>query len=398
MKIRDRIKSLRRVKASDLLPNPRNWRTHPEAQANAMRGILAEVGYAGAALARETPDGLQLIDGHLRAELTPDQKIPVLVLDVTEEEADKILATFDPVGKMAEADEQKLGELLAEIETESEGLQVMLDELAESEGIDLCEPGAEEEPPEPQIDRAAELQKEWRTELGQLWVIGEHRLLCADSTKAEDVGRVIGNQQIGTIATDPPYAFGLASTSAESSKSGGWHDMMNNSTWFASLIRQWQDVARGGLWWMFCNWRTLPIIARAACDAKEAIQSVLIWHKDWIGPGGPKGLRPSYEMVILFTNGDAAIEDRGQPDVITIPWSSHKPSGHNAEKPVDLLKHLVGLATGHVFDPFLGSGTTMVAAQELDRRCFGIEISPAYCAVILQRMKDLTGETPVLEA
>ena len=142
MKIRDRIKSLRRVKASDLAPNPRNWRTHPEAQADALRGILAEVGFAGAALARETPDGLMLIDGHLRAELSPDAKIPVLVLDVTEAEADKILATFDPVGAMAEANEQALGELLASIETDNAGLQAMLEELAAAEGLDLFEPGA----------------------------------------------------------------------------------------------------------------------------------------------------------------------------------------------------------------------------------------------------------------
>jgi ParB-like chromosome segregation protein Spo0J len=103
MKIRDRIKSLRRVKASELLPNPRNWRRHPQAQQDAMRALLAEIGFAGAALARETSEGLQLIDGHLRAELAPDAKIPVLVLDVTEAEAAKLLATFDPVGKMAEA-------------------------------------------------------------------------------------------------------------------------------------------------------------------------------------------------------------------------------------------------------------------------------------------------------
>jgi len=130
MKLRDRIKSLRRVKASDLLPNPRNWREHSEAQADAMRGILAEVGYVGAVLARETPDGLQLIDGHLRAEIDPNGKIPVLILDVTAEEADKILATFDPLAAMAEANEEALAGLLAEIETDSAGLQAMLDVLA----------------------------------------------------------------------------------------------------------------------------------------------------------------------------------------------------------------------------------------------------------------------------
>lgn len=138
MKIRDRIKSLRRVKASDLAPNPRNWRTHPEHQRDALRGVLAEVGYAGAVLARETSDGLQLIDGHLRAELSPNEKIPVLVLDVTEAEADKILATFDPLGAAAEVDQQKLGELLHEIETNSEAVQALLDGLAdESERWDI---------------------------------------------------------------------------------------------------------------------------------------------------------------------------------------------------------------------------------------------------------------------
>ena len=134
MQIRDRIKDLRRVKAAELLPNPKNWRRHPKAQADALRGILAEVGYADALLARELPNGkLILVDGHLRAETTPASMVPVLVLDVTEEEADKILLTLDPLAAMAEAD-----------------------------------------------DKAAELKAKWGTETGQLWQIGPNRLLCAD--------------------------------------------------------------------------------------------------------------------------------------------------------------------------------------------------------------------------
>src|SRR5437870_2773657 len=84
---RDRIVDLRRVKASDLPPHPLNFRRHPRAQADAMRGILTEIGYADALLARETPEGLMLIDGHLRRETTPDQEVPVLVLDLNEDEA-----------------------------------------------------------------------------------------------------------------------------------------------------------------------------------------------------------------------------------------------------------------------------------------------------------------------
>lgn len=136
MKIRDRIKELRRVKASELHPNPKNWRTHPKQQLDALRGVLAEVGFAGAELARELPDGsLQLIDGHARAEIAGDAEIPVLILDVTESESDKILATFDPLGAMAEADAGKLEELLREVQTGNEALAEMLAELAEDNGI-----------------------------------------------------------------------------------------------------------------------------------------------------------------------------------------------------------------------------------------------------------------------
>ncbi len=89
--IRDRIVELRRVRARDLLPNPKNWRKHPAVQASALRAMLEDIGYADALLVRETPVGLMLIDGHLRAERTPDEEVPVLVLDVSDAEADKLL-------------------------------------------------------------------------------------------------------------------------------------------------------------------------------------------------------------------------------------------------------------------------------------------------------------------
>ena len=111
MQIRDRIKDFRRVKASQLRPHPKNWRTHPAAQQDALRGVLAEIGYAGALLARELPDGsLELIDGHLRAETTPDMEVPVLVLDLDEREAAKLLALHDPLAGMAEANEEVLAD------------------------------------------------------------------------------------------------------------------------------------------------------------------------------------------------------------------------------------------------------------------------------------------------
>ena len=133
MQIRDRIKELRRVTASELIPNPKNWRTHPVEQQDALRGVLAEVGYADALIARETPDGLMLVDGHLRAETTPDSEVPVLILDIDEAEADLMLATLDPLAAMAGRDEERLDELLANLENDNESIASLLAGLTEFE-------------------------------------------------------------------------------------------------------------------------------------------------------------------------------------------------------------------------------------------------------------------------
>ena len=141
MKIRDRIKELRRVPASSLRPNPKNWRTHPKEQADALRGTLAEIGFAEAVVARELPDGsLELIDGHLRAETVGDAEVPVLVLDVTEDEADKLLVTLDPLAAMATVDAEALASLVETVETDSEALRKMIDDLSGSYDIDAVEP------------------------------------------------------------------------------------------------------------------------------------------------------------------------------------------------------------------------------------------------------------------
>lgn len=143
--IRNRVKELRNVRASDLLPNPKNWRRHPEAQSTAIQGVLAEIGYADALIAYETPEGLMLIDGHLRAETTPDQTVPVLVLDVDEDEADKLLATLDPLVGMAERDSAAVIDLLETINAEDERVADLLETMRKTAVAEL-EGGGPEEP------------------------------------------------------------------------------------------------------------------------------------------------------------------------------------------------------------------------------------------------------------
>ena len=133
-KIRDRIKDFRRVKASELKANPRNWRTHPSEQRSAFRGLLREAGIAGAVIAYESESGLHLIDGHMRLEeIGESSDVPVLILDVTEEEAEKLLAAIDPIAGMATTDEGKLQSLLADIEAQDNDFAELLASLAVEE-------------------------------------------------------------------------------------------------------------------------------------------------------------------------------------------------------------------------------------------------------------------------
>jgi hypothetical protein len=198
MQIRNRIKELRHVRAGDLRPHPKNWRKHPEAQQNALRGILAEVSYVDALMVRELPDGsLQIVDGHLRAETTPDAMVPVLVVDLNDAEAEKVLATFDPLAAMAEPDEAQLEALLKGIETDSDALAALLDDLAMEAQAGIGVAVTEDDVPEPP-DEAI-------TKPGDLIILGNHRLLCGDSSKPEDVDRLLDGQTIHLVNTDPPY-------------------------------------------------------------------------------------------------------------------------------------------------------------------------------------------------
>jgi hypothetical protein len=162
--------------AKELKDNPANWRKHPAKQLDALRDAITEVGWAGAVLYNERTQ--RLIDGHARKALAKD-KVPVLIGSWTEEQEKKILATLDPIAALAEADLGALQAVLQGVQTESEAVQSLLKDLAAGELVPFFDPGINDGLCDP--DDVPAPPDEAITCPGDLWVVGDHRVLCGDA-------------------------------------------------------------------------------------------------------------------------------------------------------------------------------------------------------------------------
>lgn len=168
MEVRKRFRKIVSVAKADLTPHPLNWRMHPDKQKAAMRGILAEVGNVAPIIARRLADGKwQIIDGHLREETLPGEKVDVLEVDLTDEETALVLASFDAIGDLAEQNDENLAALLEEVTIQSEALDAMFQEmLAESDAEELDEEAtpAAAEPAEVNVEEVFQVIVECKDE------------------------------------------------------------------------------------------------------------------------------------------------------------------------------------------------------------------------------------------
>ena len=258
---------------------------------------------------------------------------------------------------------------------------------------------------EPQIDRAEELRAKWGVETGQLWQIGAHRLLCGDSTNAEDVGRLMGGEKATLLFTDPPYgvsigaknrllnSFQKAGRNLADIESDDESDVnLGEMLLSAFKLAKAQLSDDGSVFVCSPQGGSLGLMMMMMRDAGLEIRHVLNWVKN--SPTFSLG-RLDYEYQhepILFTWNKT--HKRYRRGFTTSTWSVDKPR-HSAEhptmKPVELPLNAILNHTDTddiVLDPFGGSGTTMLAAQNTGRQCRMMELTPNYGAVILQRMSD----------
>jgi DNA modification methylase len=395
MTMKDRVKELRRVPASELRANPKNWRRHPPAQEAALRGVLEDIGFADAVIARETPDGLELIDGHLRQEVMGDQPVPVLIVDVTEEEADKLLLTYDPLAMMAHADTDQLLQLLRDTQFADKAVNDMLEAVANGERLPMPDLHEPVEDPGPQIDRAEELREKWQTERGQVWEVGRHRLMCGDVTGELDIGTLIAGGAVRMIWTDPPY--GVDYGNHRNAKWGKHSPIANDALPPTELARFWKTAFTN-----LCQYVTGDLYVAAPPGPLLRLLDItleetpwerhqwLVWVKDRLVLGRSNyHYRHEQLWYGWLKKGKSSWSvGRDRDSVMEVPRPSRSDE-HPTMKPVELVGQMIGNSSSRndaVLDPFLGSGTTMVAAEQLGRICYGMEIEPKYVAVTLERM------------
>ena len=385
-----------------LIANPANWRIHPMAQQQALAGALSDVGWVAQVIVNRRSG--YLVDGHLRVELAlarGEPSVPVTYVDLSPEEERLVLASLDPLGAMAGADAAKLEELLRDLVPNDDALSAMLAELADQSGIvraGLTDPEAA--PPLP--DEADTYVK-----AGELWILGGHRLLVGDSTQPDDVARLFDGQAATLMATDPPYLVDYDGGAHPQS----WHNRpsVKDKHWDAyvdpaagvAFFRSFIEAALPHLaphvaiyQWHAHKRQALVEAAWSACGL--LVHQQLIWVKaravlthshfmwahepafyGWV-EGAPPLRRPPANATTVW-----AVDQIGESDGI-----------HPTQKPVELFARPIAYHTrpGDIcYDPFLGSGTSLIAAERAARRCYGLEISPAYAQVCIERWQGFTG-------
>lgn len=387
--IKDRIKELRRIKASELKKNPLNWRKHPKRQRRLMTEQLERLGYADALIARETPQGLELLDGHLRADLTPDAVVPVLIVDLNDQEAKLLLATLDPLASLAETDTAMLASLVEQSGAQGE-VKDWLQELSGPispmpEDMDDLDDQVEPVPEQP------------KSKPGEVYELGPHRLYCGSSAELDSWKALLGAEHLDLIWTDPPYGVSYEGKSTRLKKKRGSAEVPNdtlNSEGLRALLS-----ASLGLALLHCRPGAAWYVAAPAGPPHQVFAQVLfelglwkqtlVWVKSMFAlsrmdyhyrheaifygsaPGGQRYwcVRRDLDSILSFA----------KPTANTI---------HPTMKPIALISHCLQNSSTRdaiVGDPFGGSGSTLIAAQVQGRRARLIELDPGYCDVIRKR-------------
>ena len=387
---RSRIVSSGTEDPTQLVANPANWRSHPGAQRDALRGSLATVGWVSQVMVNQVTG--HVVDGHARVEEAisrGEPSVPVLYVELEPDEEALVLATLDPIGAMATVDHDRLRDLLAEVTVDDAGLTALLVSLSQTTPkVGLTDP--DEVPPIPATSSV---------QASDLYALGDHRLLCGDATDEGDVERLMGGAKARVMFTDPPWNVGIGQDAnpRHRQRPGLRNDHLPPEAFRALLdgfAAHAHRVVSGDLYVVLgaSEWPTLDLALRGAGYHHSA---TIIWAKDAFVLGRSNYHR-RYEPIWYGWRDGAPSSFNGArdlDDVWNIPRPRRSPE-HPTMKPVELVERALTNSTragDGVYDPFVGSGTTLIAAERLGRRAYAMEIDPRFVQVALERWQAFTG-------
>jgi len=366
-----------------LTPDPKNARRHNPRNIGMIVDSLQKVG-AARSIVIDEEDVILAGNGVIEAaaeagiesvrviEASGNEIIAVRRRGLTEEQK-TLLKYYD--NRTAELADWDAAQIVADLEAD-----VDLSGLWSDEEIAELVAGVIEEPPEapePQIDRAEELREKWQTARGQVWEIGKHRLMCGDSTSKEDVAKLMRGVRADLLATDPPYNVGIEyGEGVNDSKAEPDYEAFTRS-WF----EVWQTVSQRQIVTPGCN-----NLARWLRYFDP--YHVAAWTKANAMTHGKIAQWCCWEPILFF--GERWNRTRPN-DVFDYPIGKQDGvANHPCPKPLKMWANMLEhYCENTVADAFVGSGTTMVAAEQLGRLCYGMEISPAYVGVTLERLSQM---------
>lgn len=380
------------VSVTSLKLDPANVRTHGQRNLDTIKASLLRFGQQKPIVVGKK--GIVVAgNGTLAAAVALGwTRIAVVVTDLDKADAVAFAIADNRTAELAEWDDGALAAILESLE--GDALEATGFNDADLEKL-VRSLGQEKEAPEPKPELADELQKKWKVERGDLWVIGDHRLLCGDATSEEDTARLMGDESAGAIVTDPPYGMGL---NADFSKMRG---------------KKFKGRATGGNKYSDVTGDGVPFDPRPMLSMFPGVEDVFLWGADYYSdriPDREKGswlvwdkrLEDSSDRMFGSCFELCWSKRKRKRDILRVKWAgifgmeSEDTASrvHPTQKPAKVMALLIEMTKATVIaDPYLGSGTTMVAAEQIGRKCCGMEIEPKYCAVILERMTDI-GLTP----
>ncbi len=387
---------IERVKIDELTADPANVRKHNEKNISAIKASLKRFGQQKPIVV--DADGIvRAGNGTLAAAIALGwTHIDIHRTELRGAEATAYAIADNRTAELAEWDEAALAQQLA-------GLQIDDEELPEAAGFTVAEMQAlEGATVEVQEDEVPEPPANPITKPGDLWLLGEHRLLCGDSTDAAQVGRLMGGGQADMVLSDPPYGVSYVGKTKDALKVEN-DDL--DETALTKLVCDAFDNAEancraGAYWYATAPPGPLHILFADDWKRRGILRQIMVWAKESMVLGHSEYHYQHEPILFGWIPGD---RHKNSDRTRTTLWQYDRPKAnreHPTMKPLDLWAQAVndGSRAGEVvYDPFLGSGTTLIAAEQLGRKCYGMEISPAYCDVIVKRWETLTGKKAVLE-